>query len=116
MSDPTPAQLTSCRIVSFHLGSKPGHSSSTVSPRPRTADVHVDRELVRKAEVSAAVAHQAERRLVFAPRVFAAAVLHVHHEGALVRQAEGGAGVAGMAIDWVARAAGLPADGEMKGT
>lgn len=73
------------------------------------------RELVCKAEVSAAVAHQPERRLVLAPRVLAAAVLHVHHEGALVRQAEGSAGVAGVAVYRVAGAARLPADVGTKG-
>lgn len=74
------------------------------------------RELVREAEVGAAVTHQTERRLVLAVRVLAAAVLHVHHEGALVRQAKGGAGIAGVAVDRVADAAGLPADEGTKAT
>lgn len=66
------------------------------------------RELVSEAEVRSAVADKAEGRLVLAPGVLAAAVLDVHHEGALVREAEGRARVSGVAVDGVAGAAGLP--------
>lgn len=42
---------------------------------------------------------------MLAARVLAAAILHIHHVGRFVRKAEGGAGVAGVAIDGVARTA-----------
>lgn len=69
------------------------------------------RQLVREAEVSAAVSHQSERGLVLAARVLAAAVLDVHHEGALVGEAVGRPRVPRVAVDRVTGAPGLSAAG-----
>lgn len=68
------------------------------------------RQLVREAEAGPPVAHQAEGRLVLAPRVLAAPVLDVNHHLALVREAKGGAGVAGVSVDGVTGASRLPAE------
>lgn len=80
-------------------------------PSPCAADVDVRRQLVREAEVGAAVPHKPERGLVLAARVLAAAVLDVHHEGALVGEAVGRPRVSRVAVDGVAGAPGLSAAG-----
>lgn len=69
------------------------------------------RQLVGETEVSAAVTHQPERGLVLAPRVLAAAVLDVHHEGALVGEAVGRPRVPRVSVHGVAGASGLSAAG-----
>lgn len=63
------------------------------------------RKLVRKAEVSTTVPDHAERRLVLAAWVLAAAVLDVHHQRTLVRKAERGTRIARVTVDRVSRAA-----------
>ena len=85
-------------------------------PGPRSADVHVRRQLVGEAEVGTAVPDHAERGLVGAVRVLAATILHVHHEGTLMREAIGCAGISRVAVDGVtgarlvAAAGGLDVD------
>lgn len=91
--------------------SSPSFPRSSSQALARAADVDVRRELVSKAKVGAAVTDHAERRLVLAPRVLAAPVLHVHHGGGLVRQAEGRPRVAWVPVHWVPGAGGVLATG-----